>query len=139
MNKIYIKSALVALMGMSLNSCSDFLEPKSSSEFVPKDANSLNELLLGEAYPRTTGTYFLEGFTHLFDDDVAMADYQEPHTGFNTEIYFIPFTWQPDLWNRLDQVTQKPSPSRKRAVSSTAACSTAVVMIWFPRRRMALA
>ena len=109
MNKIYIKSALVALMGMSLNSCSDFLEPKSSSEFVPKDANSLNELLLGEAYPRSTGSYFLEGFTDLFDDDVAMADYQEPHTGFNTEIYFIPFTWQPDLWNRLDQVTQAKS------------------------------
>ena len=35
-----------------LSSCGDFLEPDSQSEFVPKDASSFNELLLGEAYPR---------------------------------------------------------------------------------------
>lgn len=105
MNKIYIKLFLVALLGMSFSSCGDFLEPQSSYEFVPKDANSLNELLLGEAYPRTSDAHYLEGFTHLFDDDVAMADYQVPHMGFNTELYFIPFTWQPDLWNQLDKVT----------------------------------
>ncbi len=86
MNKIYIKLFIIALLGLSFNSCGDFLEPKSSSEFVPKDANSLNELLLGEAYPRTSGTYYLEGFTHLFDDDIAMADYQTPHMGFNSEL-----------------------------------------------------
>ncbi|MDE6037070.1 MAG: hypothetical protein K2G05_02280, partial [Duncaniella sp.] len=76
MNKIYIKSIIFGLLGLSLNSCNDFLEPQSSSEFVPKDANSLNEILLGEAYPHTSSSYFLEGFVHLFDDDVAMAEYQ---------------------------------------------------------------
>ena len=44
---------MVLLGGMlMLNSCGDFLEPKSTSEFVPKDVRSLNEILLGEAYPR---------------------------------------------------------------------------------------
>lgn len=85
--------------------CSDFLEPKSSNEFVPKDAESLNQLLLGEAYPRTTGTYSLEAFVHLFDDDVAMAPYQEPLPSFNANQYKIPFTWQPDLWTELSSVT----------------------------------
>ena len=31
-------------------SCSDFLEPKSQSEYVPKLVKSLDELLLGEVY-----------------------------------------------------------------------------------------
>lgn len=90
---------------MSFSSCSDFLEPKSSSEFVPKDAESLNQLLLGEAYPRTTGTYSLEAFVHLFDDDVAMAPYQDPLPSFDANQYKIPFTWQPDLWTELSSVT----------------------------------
>ena len=42
----------LALAGGVLCGCGDFLEPSSTSEFVPKDAKSLNELLLGEAYPR---------------------------------------------------------------------------------------
>ncbi|MDE6065411.1 MAG: RagB/SusD family nutrient uptake outer membrane protein [Duncaniella sp.] len=109
MNKIYIKSIIFGLLGLSLNSCNDFLEPQSSSEFVPKDANSLNEILLGEAYPHTSSSYYLEGFVHLFDDDVAMAEYQDPQSGFNIEQYFIPFTWQPDLWNELDQVVTAKS------------------------------
>lgn len=33
-------------------SCSDFLEPKSQNEYVPENAVSLNEMLLGEAYAR---------------------------------------------------------------------------------------
>ena len=42
-------SLLAALTAFTFTSCDDFLEPKSESEFVPKDAVSLNELLLGEA------------------------------------------------------------------------------------------
>ena len=34
---IYILTGIVLL---SLSSCSDFLEPKSQSEYVPKDANA---------------------------------------------------------------------------------------------------
>ena len=42
---------MLVLLGSS--SCSSFLEPSSQTEFVPKTATSLNEMLLGEAYPRS--------------------------------------------------------------------------------------
>lgn len=103
MKKLYIKTITPVLMALALASCNDFLEPKANNEFVPKDANSLNEILLGEAYPRPTGNAYFEAFTHLFDDDVAMAPYQEPQTGFDPMTYFIPFTWQPDIWEQLDR------------------------------------
>ena len=45
-------SILAVLTAFTMSSCSDFLEPNSESEFVPEDATSLNELLLGEAYQR---------------------------------------------------------------------------------------
>lgn len=40
----YISTSLLTLF---LFSCGDFLEPKSQSEFVPKEANALNEMLFG--------------------------------------------------------------------------------------------
>lgn len=106
MNIKYILTLFAATAAVALTSCSDFLEPKSNSEFVPKDAEALNQVLLGEAYPRTTGSYWLEGFVHLFDDDVAMAPYQTPLPSFDANQYRIPFTWQPDVWNELDQIVQ---------------------------------
>ena len=60
----------LCIVSLILGSCGDFLEPKSKSEFVPKDANSLSELLLGEAYPRNNITE-LNVFLHLLDDDIA--------------------------------------------------------------------
>ena len=39
-------------------SCSDFLEPKSPSEYIPKTADALNEMLLGDAYARADNSYF---------------------------------------------------------------------------------
>ena len=38
---------LVIVVGLFF-SCSDFLEPKSQSEYIPQDAVSLNEMLLGD-------------------------------------------------------------------------------------------
>ena len=50
--KLKTKIFIIASLSLGLTGCSDFLEPNSKSEFVPKDASSLNELLLGEAYQR---------------------------------------------------------------------------------------
>ena len=50
--KTYIKYLAVGMMAAAISSCGDFLDPKATSEYVPKDAESLNELLLGQAYPR---------------------------------------------------------------------------------------
>ena len=35
---------IIGIVLLSLSSCSDFLEPKSQSEYVPKDANALQEM-----------------------------------------------------------------------------------------------
>ena len=68
---------IIALFALISPGCEDFLEPKSNSEFVPKDANSLNELLLGEAYQRNDMDGF-NIFLGLLDDDIEAAPYQNP-------------------------------------------------------------
>lgn len=81
-------------------SCGDFLEPKSKSEFIPKDANSLNELLLGEAYPLCSSG-MLNRFLAFLDDDVTCAPFQEAKVGQDRTIWFAAYTWQSDLYYRF--------------------------------------
>ena len=87
---------------LSATSCSDFLEPNSTSEFVPKDAVSLNELLLGEAYQRNDMTGF-NIFLGLLDDDIEAAPYQIPTDGFEAEKYLAAYTWQPDMYKMMEK------------------------------------
>ena len=96
------KIFIMASLSMALTGCGDFLEPNSKSEFVPKDATSLNELLLGEAYQRND----LDGFNNflsLMDDDVEAAPYQVPMTDFNENKYLASYTWQPDMFDMMDK------------------------------------
>ena len=96
----YIIPAIFA--SLSLSACGDFLEPNSESEFVPKDATSLNELLLGEAYQRND----MEGFNiflGLLDDDIEAAPYQTPNEGFDGNRYLATFTWQPDMYKMMEE------------------------------------
>lgn len=89
----------LVLAGLTLLSCNDFLEPKSKSEFVPKDASSMNELLLGEAYP-TNNTGGLNVFLHLLDDDVTCAPFQEETKETNRRPrWYAAYTWQPEMFN----------------------------------------
>lgn len=101
MKKIFnIFATTIALL--SATSCGDFLEPNSTSEFVPKDAVSLNELLLGEAYQRNDMTGF-NIFLNLLDDDIEAAPYQTPTDGFEAEKYLAAFTWQPDMFEMMEE------------------------------------
>ena len=100
MKKIFNIFAIIALL--STTSCGDFLEPNSTSEFVPKDAVSLNELLLGEAYQRNDMTGF-NIFLNLLDDDIEAAPYQTPTDGFEAEKYLAAFTWQPDMFEMMEE------------------------------------
>ncbi len=95
-------SIIAAIAALSLTACSDFLEPNSESEFVPEDATSLNELLLGEAYQRND----MEGFNiflGLLDDDIEAAGYQTPNEGFDGNIYLASYTWQPDMYQMMEK------------------------------------
>ena len=101
MKKLFNIFATTALL-LSATSCGDFLEPNSTSEFVPKDAVSLNELLLGEAYQRNDMTGFCV-FLGLLDDDIEAAPYQTPTDGFEAEKYLAAFTWQPDMFKMMEK------------------------------------
>ncbi|MBO4960088.1 RagB/SusD family nutrient uptake outer membrane protein [Butyricimonas sp.] len=91
----------IFIISLILGGCGDFLEPKSKSEFVPKDANSMNELLLGEAYPRNDVSG-LNIFLYLLDDDVAPAPYQEPNTGSNANAWWAPYSWQSNMYEVME-------------------------------------
>lgn len=93
---------LACIAAMALTSCGDFLEPDSESEFVPEDATSLNELLLGEAYQRNDMSGF-NIFLGLLEDDIEAAPYQTPNEGFDGNLYLAPYTWQPDMFKMMEE------------------------------------
>ena len=47
-----LKYLIYTITLTSLTACGDFLEPKSQSKYIPKDANALHEMLIVEAYPQ---------------------------------------------------------------------------------------
>ncbi len=47
-----LKYLIYTITLTGLTACGDFLEPKSQSQYIPKDANALQEMLIGEAYPQ---------------------------------------------------------------------------------------
>lgn len=86
-----------------LSACGDFLEPKSKSEFVPKEATSLDELLVGSAYPRRD-VGGMNIFLGMLDDDIACAPYQEEAEGAQSRtVWNVVFSWQPDLYYKLKE------------------------------------
>ena len=96
---------LAAAALLTLTACGDFLEPNSKSEFVPKDAVSLNELLLGEGYQRNDIDGF-NVFLNLMDDDIEATPYQTPSDGFDPNKYIASFTWQPDMFEMMEERRQ---------------------------------
>ena len=100
-----IKNILIAIASvLLLTACEDFLEPNSKSEFVPKDAVSLNELLLGEAYQRNDMSGY-NIFLGLLDDDIEAAPYQTPTEEFKPTKYTASFTWQPDMFEMMEEAS----------------------------------
>lgn len=99
-------SILATLTLLAFSACGDFLEPNSKSEFVPKDAVSLNELLLGEAYLRDDLEEF-NAFLNLLDDDIDASSYQEPTSGFDANKYTASFTWQPDMFEMMENANER--------------------------------
>lgn len=102
MNKLKNKIITLCLCSVALCSCEDFLEPSSTSEFVPKDASSLNELLLGEAYPRNDIDR-MNVFLNLMDDDITAMPYQVPQDGIDANRFLAAYTWQPDMFKMMEE------------------------------------
>lgn len=97
-----MKNRLLIISIIALcTACGDFLEPKSKSEFVPKEISALNELLLGEAYP-TADVSNLNIFLGVLDDDIDMSKYNTFPEGKHESVYHGVFTWQPDIYERFE-------------------------------------
>lgn len=98
---IFILSAFVFL------SCGDFLEPKSQHQYIPKDANALQEMLIGEAYPKQTNCTFMQ-FLDVFSDDIAQQVVQgyafDPSYMSSVKEFTTIFSWQPDMFNKLREM-----------------------------------
>lgn len=92
---------LLLLFVWVLSACSDFLEPKSQTEYIARDVNSLNELLIGSAYidPRYSmvATFC---YNDLFSDDWACSPVIFQHT--DNEKWYTNmkplFAWHPDMF-----------------------------------------
>ncbi len=97
-----ITSVIMILWASVLIGCSDFLEPKSQSEFVPKTAQDLNEMLLGEVYmgPEDGGMY---GALGILDDDVTTR----------------PVAYEVELQSKVDQLKFAYTWSDDRYVYAT--------------------
>lgn len=102
MNKTKLHISALVGGAMLLSACGDFLEPNSTSEFVPEDINSLNEILLGEAYPRNDKGA-MNFFLGMLDDDISAAPYQTPESGFDANVYLASYSWQPDMYEMMEE------------------------------------
>ena len=104
----YILTAILALTALS---CGDFLEPKSQSEFVPKEANALNEMLLGEAYPKPSGSTSISAYLEIFNDDICCADTEgtldDNSISFESG-YQALFGWQPTMFITMEGLGMMP-------------------------------
>ena len=92
------KLLTIFIAGLTI-SCSDFLEPKSESEYIPKEASSLNEMLLAEAYVAASAQRDILTTLSLLDDDIMCSDVDAEEDGSDATEYEkcqAFFTWQPD-------------------------------------------
>lgn len=103
-NILYTLAGSILLL-LSTASCSDFLEPKSPNEYVPKDANALQELLIGAAYPTAYGGNRFLTFVDCFSDDWQFhkldASFADDDIGRETALQAL-FTWQPDMFITME-------------------------------------
>ncbi|MCI6412625.1 RagB/SusD family nutrient uptake outer membrane protein [Butyricimonas virosa] len=87
---------LIVMILWGFCSCSDFLEPKSPSEYIPKTADALNEMLLGDAYARADNSYFIFSYHNILDDDVEMTN--EPiNYKMSIDGFAALYSWDPDM------------------------------------------
>lgn len=100
---------------MMFASCSDFLEPKSPNEYIPENVSSLDEMLLGSAYPSSSsGSLFV--FHNILDDDVMITDEDvawPESTAAEKEAFIQLFSWNPNM-----QVTMSDAGNYKNVWES---------------------
>lgn len=106
MKKLFLIFWNCLLLGLVMG-CSDFLEPKSSDEYIPENAAALDEMLVEEVYtdPNAGNTYMFQ-FHNIFDDDVTVTDlplgFRETEQ-LKGDAYFALYTLQPDMFFAMNE------------------------------------
>lgn len=101
-----IKYILFSAFMSIFSGCSEFLEPKSTDEYVPENAISIDEMLVGNAYTHLVSNVYLFHFHNIFDDDVTItsepvgyADSEQKICNALKSVY----TLQPTLFYELEE------------------------------------
>ena len=110
--KFIFRTMVVILSTFGFFSCSDFLEPKSQSEFIPSTADQLNELLISALTEPNDNTHvgLTGGFLDILTDDIETCGYipQAPGDAWYGEPYvsavYSLYTWQPDYSTAMQKV-----------------------------------
>lgn len=101
--KKYILLLSVLIPCLGLFSCKKFLEERAQTDVIPRTAESLNELLLGEGYQGGARSISLQ--PTLLDDD------KEQTAAFlGTKGSYYVFTWQPDQETGLGRSNLATAP-----------------------------
>jgi hypothetical protein len=93
------------LLLLFLAACTDFLEPRSQSEFSPETADQLNELIISAMPDPSDNINLTCGFLDIVTDDVeTLTKYVDPRVPATDVWYSAPYvtavyalyTWRPD-------------------------------------------
>lgn len=96
-----MKNILSIITALLLVSCSDFLEPKAQTEYVPRDISSINEMLLGEGYIQAHNlSVEIFSYNEIFSDDIACtADNCNNVQNASKYTSYKPyFAWHPEMF-----------------------------------------
>ena len=109
MKHIILQMAIAGTVALS--GCSEFLEPSSSDQYVPENAESLNEMLLGNAYPDNIRNESLFAFHNVLDDDMTVTDESVSVAATNAiggEICHAIYTLQPGIFSLMGEYPTTP-------------------------------
>ncbi|MEA4868368.1 MAG: RagB/SusD family nutrient uptake outer membrane protein [Rikenellaceae bacterium] len=104
-----MKKYLSILLIFTAISCEKYLEPKSQTEYMPRDANSLNEMLIGNAYLDPTNMITpIFAYNEIFSDDWGCTVENCVNTSNETRYSeFKPiFSWHPEAFQKLNESSQ---------------------------------
>lgn len=98
--------SLLFSMGIS-TSCGEFLEPQSQQYFIPEDVQSIDDMLLGTAYPRPSELYTdITAMLNLLDDDITFSMQPGNISSYNLNSFrasLAIYSWQPDMFTQYQE------------------------------------
>lgn len=103
-----------ALLGLA--ACSDFLERKSQDEVIVKTVTDYSEFLLGSGY--VTGVDYK--LLYYLDDDIAIYEPLWGEENWDALRIFGVFTWQPDMWERENAMSDAYADTYSRIMGVNA-------------------